>query len=66
MTDCLRLVVKVIDAPAVHGGKAMALCTEDGEIVGQQVSCHVSCDTGDVSRVTASFHIDGEIIRFAD
>lgn len=66
MVDGPRLVVKIIDAPRHPLGKVMALSAEDGHIVGKQAYCEVTCDADGTARVTASFHIDGEIIRFAD
>lgn len=55
-----RLVLRVI------GGQLVALCTEDGNVFGMQTACSVSSEAGNFSTVTASFHVDGEAIRFAD
>lgn len=62
----LKLILRVIDGAAVQGGKAIALCTEDGQLVGKQTACIVSSEVGEIGHVTVSFYIDGEHIRFAD
>jgi hypothetical protein len=59
------LIVKVITAPSVPGQKALALCTEDGEMVGKQFSCTVENEATSVGVITVRFYIDGDAIRFA-
>lgn len=59
------LIVKVIAAPSVPGQKALALCTEGGEIVGKQYSCVVESEATTIGTITVRFYIDGETIRFA-
>lgn len=61
----MKLVVKVIAAPSVPGGKALALCTEEGQPVGKQVSCVVENEVREIGVITVRFYIDGEAIRFA-
>jgi hypothetical protein len=62
----LKFVVRTIDAPATRGGKALALCTEGGEIVGKQFRCHVANEATEIGTITVSFYIDGDTIRLAD
>lgn len=62
----MKLIIKVIAASGVSGGKAIALCTEDGNLVGQQVSCAVENEVDAMPTITVRFHIDGDQIRFAD
>ena len=62
----MKYVVKVIASPSCRGGKAMALCTEDGRLVGRQISSSVNTEVGEIGVITVSFYIDGEDIRFAD
>lgn len=59
------LIVKVIAAPGVPGQKALALCTEDGEMVGKQYFCTVENEATSIGTITVRFYIDGETIRFA-
>lgn len=66
VTGPLRFIVKVVDAAAVRGGKAIQLCTEDGAPVGLQVSTMVEGEAGEMGSITVRFHIDGNLIRFAD
>lgn len=47
------LFVKVVAAPSVHGGKALALVTEDGEFVGSQVACTVHNEVNDIATVSS-------------
>lgn len=61
----LTLTIRAIDAPSVAGGKALALCTENGEVVGKQVSCAVENAVDSIGTITVRFYIDGETIRFA-
>ncbi len=61
----LNLIIKTIDAPSVPGGRALALCSEDGEIVGKQISCAVANEVDAIGIITVQFHIDGQTIRFA-
>jgi hypothetical protein len=60
-----RLIIKAVNSN-VPGKRAIALCTEDGEIVGRQYACAVSSEVGSLGTITVSFHIDGDCIRFAD
>jgi hypothetical protein len=62
----LRLRVQVIEACGVHGGKALALCTEQGDVVGQQVATSVSSEAGEMGTITVTFQIDGETISFEE
>lgn len=58
------LFVKVVAAPSVPGGKALALVTEDGEFVGDQTRCTVENGVDELAVITVRFIIDGERIRF--
>lgn len=61
----LKLIIKAIDAPSIEGNKALALCTEDGEIVGKQIASTVESEVGTMGIITVRFYIDGDTIRFA-
>lgn len=61
----LKLIIKAVNSHQ-PGGKALCLCTEDGEMVGAQTSTQVNCEADGIGTITVSFHIDGEHIRFAD
>jgi hypothetical protein len=55
------LYVRIVPAPGVHGGKALALVTEDGEFVGSQLACTVHNEVDSIATVTVRFHIDDKI-----
>lgn len=60
------LFVKLVAAPASPPTqKALALVTEDGEFVGDQVSTIVECGAGELTTITVKFIVDGDAIRFA-
>lgn len=60
-----KLFVRIVAAPSVPGQKALALCTEDGELVGKQISCAVENGVDEIGVITVRFYIDGETICFA-
>jgi hypothetical protein len=60
------VLVKLIDSPGVPGGKALALCHADGEMLDNQFNVVVETGIGECPSITVSFRIDGERIRFAD
>ena len=62
----MKLLVRIISAPGTPGGKALALCTEDGEVLPMQRSCVVENEAQDAGVITVSFYIDGKSVRFAD
>lgn len=62
----MKYLVKIVAAPSVPGGKALALCSEDGVPVGKQISSEVSSEAGEISVIVVKFYVDGEDIRFAD
>lgn len=66
LLDRPRLVLQIVDAPNLPGGKLLMLCTEDGQPFGMQIACSVECEADALSTVTVKMHIDGEAIRFAD
>ena len=57
------MIVKIIDAPAQPGGKAVMLCNDDGAALPQQISVIVDQPLGDAT-ITVQFRIDGEQVRF--
>jgi hypothetical protein len=59
------LYVRIVAAPSVPGGKAIALCAEDGEMVGSQIGCTVDNEVDALATITVRFHIDGKTILFA-
>lgn len=58
------MIVKISDAPAQPGGKAVTLCDDDGTALPQQISVIVDQPLDDAT-ITVQFRIDGEQIRFA-
>ena len=60
------LHIRIIAAESVPGGRAIALCTEDGEMIGRQFACTVEHEAGEIGRLHVSFHIDGETLIWAD
>lgn len=60
------MLIKIIDAPTVCGGRALALCDDDGTILPGQEAVEVQAECGGVARITVTFAIDGDSIRFAD
>ncbi len=62
----MKFVVKIIDAPGIPGGKALALCTEFGETVGMQTRCTIENEVAEIGVVTVQFYIDGDQISFAE
>lgn len=60
------MLVKIIDAESVQGGKAIALCDDSGEMLPMQTDVVVENGVGRVSTITVTFSIDGEKVRFAD
>lgn len=64
--DIGPLYVKIVAASGLLGGKAIALATKDGQMVGWQQSCVVESEVDDIATVTVRFIIDGKHIIFAD
>lgn len=63
----MNLVVKLArDLAGVTGNTGIVLCTEDGEMLGPQVSCSLQNTAGDAPLVTFTFRVDGDKVRFAD
>ncbi|MEN2747087.1 hypothetical protein [Sphingomonas sp. T9W2] len=58
------MIIKVVDAPIVAGGKAMMLCADSGEVLGKQVLCDLH-QTTEGAELTVRFIVDGEELRFA-
>ena len=56
------LSVRVIDSPSTPGGKALALCWPDGEIVGKQLEAGFEFSTGDYGVATVKLYIDGKTL----
>ncbi|WP_260928215.1 hypothetical protein [Novosphingobium sp. 9] len=54
----------MIDAPAIPGGRAIALCNEDGEMLPMQLRAVVENAVGEFGTITVTFSIDGEQVRF--
>ena len=60
----MKLIVKLIDAPGVLGGKAYAIHNEQGEMLPLQTQCDVHCSTS-TARVTVEFIVDGKDVVLA-
>ena len=59
------VLVRIIDAPGCPGGKAVALCDDEGDMLPMQ--SRAVLDNGvDHTTITVTFQIDGNLIRFAD
>jgi len=58
------MIVKLIAAPGVAGGKALALCDDDGEPLPEQIGCEVRSFAGEIPTVAVTFHVTGKAIRF--
>lgn len=59
------MLIKIIDAPAVPGGKAIALCDDAGELLPMQTRAVVENGIEEAA-ITVTFQIDGKQLRFAD
>jgi hypothetical protein len=62
----MRLIVQLVDAPAVPGGRALAICDEAGELLPMQVNCDVLCGVDGMCKAVATFLIDGKDVRFVE
>ena len=60
----MGMIVKVVDAPAVAGGKAIFLCDENGVSLPTQISASVRNEVGDYPIIDVSLMIDGDKVRF--
>lgn len=58
--------IKMIDAPTVGGGKALALCDDAGEVIGDQMGVVIENRVGEFPTATVTFLVDGSKLRFAD
>jgi hypothetical protein len=61
------MIVKIVDAVGIKGGKSFALCDDNGDMLPCQTKVKVSsCAGGDYPTVTATFFIDGKNIRLVE
>lgn len=58
------MIIQIVDAPAVPGGKALLLCDDSGKVMGQQLSCDLKQNL-DGAELTVTFRVDGEHLRYA-
>ena len=59
------MILKISRA-CVAGGRAVVLCDDDGDPLQNVVSLDLKQNIDDLSTVTATFIIDGKIMRFED
>jgi hypothetical protein len=63
----MRFVVKLIDAPAVPGGKAYALCDANtGVPLPSQRRCVVDNGISDLPTVTVEFAVNGQDVSLSE
>lgn len=60
------MIVKVMDAPAVYGGKAVMLCDDEGKPLPNQVRSNLVCDVDKPSIIVVTFQIDGERVKLVE
>jgi hypothetical protein len=60
------VIVKIVDAPMVQGGKAPVICDDSGKILPGQFRTVIESEVGTVPLITVTFEIDGKTIRFED
>lgn len=58
----MNLIVKVDEAGAVPGGRAILLCDHKGQPLPQQMSHILEQEVGECSILTVRFRIDGKQI----
>jgi len=59
----MNLLIKIVDAPMVPGGKAAVLCDAEGNIFPGQSRCALECEVGSPTVFTVSFEVDGKQIK---
>ena len=59
------MLVKIVDAPAVGGGRAVVLCDDEEKPLPGQCHTLLECEVGDLPKLTVTFEIDGKIIKLA-
>lgn len=57
------MIFKVMDAPAVPGGKALVMCHDDGTVVDGQIGAALDQEIGERVVVAVKFSIDGKKVR---
>lgn len=62
----MNLTVRFIDAPAMPGGKALALCDADGNMLPMQQHTEFENGVHDGATITVTFRVDGEQVRIID
>ena len=60
------MLIRIMDAAAVAGGKAVLLCDDDGKPLPFQIETMLHAAVGEHGSITVKFQIDGKKIRFAD
>ena len=56
----MKFKVGIIEATAVHGGSALALMDERGNVLPNQINTIVETGVGDVATAVVTFLIDGK------
>lgn len=59
------MLLKIMDAPSVPGGKALVACDDSGEVLPMQFACELEQVSGESVVVKVSFKIDGKKVRLA-
>jgi hypothetical protein len=60
------MIIKIDEASAMVGGRAVLLCDDDGVPLPMQYRVVLDQAVGEASSITVSFHIDGDKVRVAD
>lgn len=60
------MIIRIDEASAVAGGRAVLLCDDQGEPLPMQHRVILDQAVGEGSTITVTFHIDGVLVRIAD
>lgn len=58
--------IRFIDSQAVPGGKAVALCDDQGVILPMQKRAVLESGVGEIATITVTFAVDGKINRIVE
>lgn len=59
------MIIKVVDSPAIPGGKGLVALDNAGEYLPMQVACTLEQEVGEEIRVQITFRVDGRKVRLA-
>ncbi|WP_298090452.1 hypothetical protein [uncultured Sphingomonas sp.] len=58
------MIIRIADAPAIDGARALLLCDDGGEPLPMQQATILRQQIGEMSTITVTFLVDGDAIRF--